>query len=401
MGRLSVAVFVCVIGGLGCGDKTDGDPVNAEYLKHCSLSRANDAYALAGQDDRCAGVYAQTSPARIQREDIDVRMTHLAPGEFYSARARLDVAGRWVQGYYTLFPEKLSGADGAPDEIGGVIGLKLKTRESIDKAFGLESDGTHGICADVQQAIHDNVLNAILDPDERARYLAQGKKLTFEPDDDVPPLTRMTNPVGIGGVWLNTDPGARVADLGESVIYSPPAFYLESDDPNAPEGVGAGSMGVMYCKLLSHQIILHWMRVRSLEGGAEPLVAPAKQACVAPQSFAAPHGSCLFYFQYAETYYCADYTGYGFDAKSAEEKCTSREPHEFMTPTYSAKPCDQRLGEIAEKVPGYEGFQGLCIIHCNEEDEFLWNIYQKDPEPRCASYPYLSAAEREALIGAQ
>lgn len=396
--KFGLLAWIGIFGWLGSCGNGDNTFSNAAYLKYCKIDSSKTGMALAAQYDECIGDYAQNTTAQIPSDEVDVRVTYLSTIDFYSARARLSEEEKWVQAYYTFVVEDVSEYAEMPSEITGIVPLKMKTKESIDKAFGFSNDNPHGICADVQQTIHDNVLHAILSAEERSKYLKEGRKLTFIPDDDQPPLDETTNPAGNGGVWLAKDPASQVVDEGETVSYSPPALYLESDDPTLPIGIDEGLKGVMYCKLFSHQLILHWMLEKSFEQDTPPVKPMTTEACVAPLSFEALHGSCVFYFAVADTYYCSDYTGYGFDEESAKRKCASRASNDTLTTEYSDKPCDQRLEELESKIPDFAGFQGLCIIHCQEEGEFLWNIYQENPEARCADYPFLSAEEKEAIL---
>lgn len=390
-----VTAIVCVT---HCADHGDDAASTGNFMEYCAPDSSNSGYDLAFQYDECVGKFAQSTTARIESDAIDVRVDYLPPIGFYSARARLSKDEKWVHAYYTFLPEDTSGYDDEPAEMNGALLLKMRTKESIDKAFGFDQKKSHGICRDVQQVIYNNVLNSMLTEEEQSRYKAEGRKITFVPDDDLPPLDATTNPVGSGGEWLARDPASAVEDRGDSLAFGPPALYIESDDPTLPANMDEGLKGVMYCKLFSHQLILHWMRVKSFEDNPSPIAPTAGDACAAPLDFEAPSGSCVFYFAPADSYYCSDYTGYGFDRESAMEKCDSRLNTETLETEYSEKPCDQRLDEIESKIPDYAGFLGACIVHCHEAGEFLWNVYQEDLEPRCSGYPFITAEEKQAVL---
>jgi len=396
--KILLGAVVTVFSGMQGCDQGEKGARGADYLSYCTVDSSKTGYDLAADYDDCIGIYAQMSTASINSDSIEVRVDYLPPIDFFSARALLNQEERWVQAHYSFIPEDISDYGDTLQEINGVVPLKLKTKESIDKAFGLDQSKPGGRCADVQQVILDNVLNSILTAEQRSKYLKDGRKLTLEPDDDRPPLSETTNPANNGGVWMERDPADQVIDHGDSLSYGPPAFYAESDDPDLPEGTEESLKGVMYCKLLSHQLILHWMQVKSFEQDTLPVAPARSEVCTYPHSFEALYGSCVFYFPVAASYYCSDYTGYGFDKESAMRKCASRPSSDTLVTEYSELPCDQRVEEVESKIPDYAGFQGVCIIHCQEEGEFVWNIYQADPEPRCADYPYLSPEDKQALL---
>ena len=157
---------------------------------------------------------------------------------------------------------------------------------------------------DVQQEVYDTVLNSILTKEQRDKYLSQGKQLSFIPDDDHPPLSTTTNPVNNGSAWLDVDPATKVTHEGSNYFYEPLSLYVQLDDPNISD---ERFKGVRYCKLLSHQAILSWMREKSFEDNPI-LITPSKSVCDGPSSLDSGNGSCLFYSeQYGNNYFCADY----------------------------------------------------------------------------------------------
>ena len=393
-----IAYLTTMLGLIACGSDTpENRKASDKYLQYCTtIDHTKSDYALGAEYDDCIGIYAQNTTAHIETETIDVRANHLPPTDFFSALADLDQAERWVQAYYTFLDEELTQSEDMPTTIHGVLAIKMKSKEIIDRAFGLSNSKPQGTCMDVQETIYNNVLNAILTDKQYSQYRSKGKSLTFTPDDDLPPLSDTTNPVASGAAWYTRDPAKALTRQGDAYSYEPIAMYIESDDTSLPEDMDDRHKGVRYCKLLSHQIILSWMLVKSYEENPT-LISPAAEHCTAPTSFEATFGSCLFYFAPSKTYYCSDYTGRGFDHQSALEKCNSRPSSETFSTKYSEKPCEERLEELSSKIPDYAGFQGLCIIHCLEEGEFLWNVYQEDPKSRCANYPYLTPEQKEAI----
>jgi hypothetical protein len=120
------------------------------------------------------------------------------------------------------------------------------------------------------------------------------------------------------------------------------------------------------------------------------LLTPAADVCDQPTSLEARGGSCIFYFSQATSYYCSDYTGPFFDFVTGAEKCEDRldTSGSVLDPSYSTSPCSERTAEIEASIPGYVGLTGLCVIHCKEENEFIWNIYTENPASACTGFDF-------------
>jgi hypothetical protein len=131
----------------------------------------------------------------------------------------------------------------------------------------------------------------------------------------------------------------------------------------------------------------------------DPVLLTPYGACNEPSSFVARGGSCIFYFRQAQNYYCSDYTGTFFDNEAGAEKCGDRfdTNSDTFDPSYSTLPCSERTAEIEEKIPGYIGFQGLCVVHCQEENELSWNIYTENPENACGGFDFFTPEEIDAM----
>jgi hypothetical protein len=237
------------------------------------------------------------------------------------------------------------------------------------------------------------VLHAILTATEREKYEADGLALSFLPDDDAPPLGPDTNPVDRGSLWLPIDPASMVTSDANGYYYEPLSLLFDLDHPNA-ENVDEGLVGVRYCKLLTHQTILNWMRAKSFE--SEPvLVTPADdRPCTQPQTLENTSGSCLFNLSFMPYAYCSDYVGVDHDAASAQELCSKESRQDRK---YDSKPCSERTTDIRAFMPDYEGLLGACIIRCGQGDEFLWNVYEGSLAEHCDTYPYLTAAQLDEL----
>ena len=325
----------------------------------------------------------------IESKDIDIRATNLPVLEFEGSYADLNAAENWIQPFYTIYSENMSAYPDVPASINGVINAKFKSKDSVDAAFGFCNKEQQGICADVQQQVYDTVLNKVLTKAERDKYLSQGKQLSFIPDDDWPPLNDTTNPVRMGSLWLTVDPATKVTHDGNQYYYEPWSLYVEFNDPDITD---ERLKGVRYCKLLSHQAILSWMLEKSFEENPV-LITPNTSVCDAPSALEAGNGSCLLYFELAQSYYCSDFTGSGFTPANAQEKCETSPT--YTNPVYSALPCSQRTEEIEAYIPGYLGLTGICVIHCKATNEFIWNIYTENPEASCTGYDFFTPEQLE------
>ena len=355
----------------------------------CDVDTSKTGYELAGAYDDCLVWNAQKTMTHIESKDIDIRATNLPLLEFSGSYAALNAAENWIQPFYTVIPENMSAYANAPASINGVVLAKLKSKDSVDAAFGFSNSEPQGICADVQQDVYDTVLNSVLIKEQRDKYLAEGKQLSFIPDDDQPPLTDKTNPVNNGSAWLETDPATKVTRDGNTFYYEPMSLYVTLDNTAISD---ERLRGVRYCKVLSHQAVLSWMLEKSFEENPV-LITPTQPVCDGPSALESPtNGSCLFYSElYGNNYFCADYTGPGFTPENTKEKCNTNAAYE--NEVYSTSPCSARTAEIASYIPGYQGLTGICVVHCKETNEFILNIYNTDPEQRCGGFDFFTPAD--------
>jgi len=355
----------------------------------CDVDTSKTGYELAGSYDDCLVWNAQKTMTNIEKKDIDIRATKLPLLEFSGSYATMNPAENWIQPFYTINPENMSAYKNAPASINGVVLAKFKSKDSVDAAFEFSNDEPQGICADVQQEVYDTVLNNILSKQEREKYLSQGKQLSFIPDDDLPPLDDTTNPVHMGTSWLDVDPATKVTRDGNKFYYEPWSLSVTLDDPAISE---ERLKGVRYCKLLSHQAILSWMREKSFEENPV-LITPTKSVCDGPFALESPtNGSCLFYSElYGSNYFCVDFTGPGFTPENSKDKCDTNAA--YKNAVYSTSPCSARTAEIASYIPGYQGLTGICVVHCKASNEFIMNIYNADPETRCGNFDFFTPGE--------
>jgi hypothetical protein len=364
------------------------------FTSQCT--QTDSRYDQADQLDDQLVEKAQKTLAHIENTAIEVQALEKSPFEFGSSYAGINVEENWVQPVYTFVPEALDPSTEAPASINGVIVAKFKSKDRIDTDFDLSNDEPQGICADVQQDIYEDVL-ALLTEKEKVKYESEGKSLSFIPDDDPPPYDNSTNPVTPTGFWLDRDPAEMVTrDDQGNYYFETLSHYSEFNDPDL-QHIDEKFRGVRYCKFLSHQVILNWMLDKSFKQDPVLLTATIPE-CTQPSSLETTSGSCIFYFTQARTYYCSDYTGRGFTPESAQEKCLSRPSSDEYTATYLPVPCSERTDEL-EAIPGYMGQTGHCVIHCQEDNEFIWNIYTEDPEGSCAGYD-LFTPEEIAELGA-
>ncbi len=377
-------VLVVLVSGLiflpCCEEEGSGVTISAQY-------------AAAGDYDDGLVALGQAMTAQIESENVVARAAYFPPDDFGSSHAGLNAAENWVEATYTFIPEDIDAFEGPADAanvtINGTIMTKMKTKESVEEAFGIEIDLPQGICADVQKHIYDTVYNDILTSDQRSRYESEGKSLRFIEDNAEPPLTNDTNPMQVGSAWKAVDPSTQFTNDGDDYFYEPMSCWVDRSDPDVTDDMEGFLVGVRYCTWLSHQAILNWMLDESFED-APALLTPweTEGACTEPSSFDSEVGSCIFHFTIVDTYYCADFTGPSFTVADAQERCASSfyNQAEYVA-KYSSDPCSARTAELASEIPGYVEFGGVCVINCQADDEFLWNIYQDNPADRCTS-PY-------------
>jgi hypothetical protein len=136
------------------------------------------------------------------------------------------------------------------------------------------------------------------------------------------------------------------------------------------------------------------MLEKSFEGDPV-LLTPSADVCDQPSSLEARGGSCIFYFSQAGNYYCSDYTGSFFNFETGAAKCEDRGDTSggVFDPSYSTLPCSERTAEIEASIPGYVELTGHCVIHCQEENEFIWNIYTSNPADACRGFNFFTPEE--------
>ena len=348
----------------------------------CDLDTSKTGYELAADFDDCLGLNAQIITAHVDSEDIEIRAEGFTEfGVFESNFAEINAEEKWIKPIHIFFEEDMSSYPDAPDTINGAFVNKMIAKDKIEAYFDLTIDEPQGFCADVQQVVYDNVFNNILTGEQRERYESEGKSLSFLPDsDDFPAL------------WVGKDPASLITHEGDDYFFEPYSLYIEYSDPEQIELL----KGVKYCKLLSHQIILSWMLEKSFEDDPV-LLTPSADVCDQPSSLEARGGSCIFYFSQSGNYYCSDYTGPFFDFETGAAKCEDRLDTSggVLDPSYSTLPCSERTAEIEASIPGHVGLTGHCVIHCKEENEFIWNIYTENPASACTGFDFFLPGELE------
>jgi len=349
----------------------------------------NDAkYTAAGGFDDRIIKQAQIMTTHIENTGIEVRSIFVTPLVFGGSYAGINADENWVQPYFTFIPEDMSAYTNSPPEINGIIMTKMKSKDIIEDKFDIILDGEQGTCADVQEEIYSSTFS-LLSSSERYIYGSWGKQLSFI-QDDRPGDDPGDNPVYQSAGWLPIDPATMITSEGDNYFYEPLSLYVTIDNPIFQDGGGDERyQGVRYCKLLSHQAILSWFLVKSYEDNPV-LITESTEECTDPRLRTDNSvGSCIFYFGFAETTFCSDYIGYDFTPESASEKCSER-PNllDGREPIYSADACSERIEEIEAAVGSdYVGRTGFCDVYCLAGNEFLWNVYQEDPEASCTGYP--------------
>ena len=341
----------------------------------CDLDKTKTSYELAAGYDDCLALNAQIITTHIESTNIDVSPTEYTEfGVFESNFAQINAEENWIKPIYIFFSQDMNGYTDAPATINGAAVLKMVAKDKVDNYFGITDDEEQGLCVDVQQVIYDNVLNNILTSAQRERYLSEGKSLSFLPDT-----------VPHNAEWVGKDPASLITHDGDKYFFELYTLYISYYDQTA--NVTELLRGVKYCKLLSHQAILSWMLQKSFE--ADPvLLKPVAEECEGPTSLEVRGGSCLLYFNHSQSYYCADFTGPYFNDETGEAKCVDwlDTSEGVLDPIYSTKSCSERTSEIEASIPGYMGLTGVCVIHCNQDNEFLWNIYTENPARSCIGF---------------
>ena len=345
----------------------------------CDLDKTKKSYELAAGYDDCLALNAQIMTTHIESKDIEIRATEFTEfGVFESNFADINANENWIKPIYIFFPQDMKGYTDAPATINGAAVIKMIAKDKIDDYFGITNDAPQGLCADVQQVIYDNVLNNILTKEQRDRYLSEGKSLSFIPDADAH-----------NAEWVGKDPASLITHDGDKYFFELYSLYISYYDQTA--NVTELLRGVKYCKLLSHQAILSWMLEKSFE--ADPvLLTPAADVCDGPSSLEARGGSCIFYFSPANGYYCEDHTGPFFNMDTGKQKCDDRAKTSagILDPIFSPLPCKERTAELDKLIPGYMGLTGICVVHCKQENEFIWNIYTENPASLCIGFDFFT-----------
>jgi len=337
-------------------------------------------YDLAAEYDECLNLNAQTMTAHVESLDITIRDTQFTEfGVFESNFALINAEENFIKPICIFFGEDMSSYPNAPDTINGLFVNKMVAKDKIEDYFDVTIDEPQGLCVDVQQFVYDNVFNSILTDDQRKKFASEGKSLEFIPDGNYDPA-----------LWVGIDPAALITNEGDDYFFEPYSLHIPH---NTSQDLPELLKGVKYCKLLSHQAILSWMLEKSFEDNPE-LLSPSEE-CLQPSSLEAQGGSCIHYFSQAKSYYCSDYTGPFFNAETGAEKCADRwdTSNDVLDPSYSPLPCSERTEEIEASIPGYLGLTGQCVIHCKEENEFIWNIYTDNPANSCRGWDFFTPDE--------
>jgi hypothetical protein len=357
---------------------------NVKKAYTCETDRSKTGYDRAAELDDCLLLNAQTMTTHIESENIEVLGTDFEDfGVFESNFAHIDAEEKTVSPISIFFDEDMSAYPKAPDTINGAFVTKMVSKDKIESYFDININGDQGTCSDIQEQIYDNVFYKVLTREQRLRYSSEGKSLTILPDH-----------IDNRG-WVPKDTATLITHEGNDYFFEPYSLYISIDDP---VDVDELLKGTKYCKLLSHQTILSWMLDKSFED--DPVLLTPYDACNEPSSFVPQGGSCIFYFRQAQSYYCSDYTGPFFNLETGPKKCEDRLDTSGGLPVfYSTSPCSERTEEIVAYIPEseYAGFTGACVIHCQEENEFIWNRYEENAEFGCGDFPFFTPEEIDEI----
>lgn len=243
------------------------------------------------------------------------------------------------------------------------VSCKTVDRDRVNDVLGMQLPGPNHQCGEINELTYEQAM-AGLSPEERSRYLTDGRKLTFG-DDAL---------IATGGEWLPIPLDDFIQPSGEAgndlVIRSPSVrvpwnrtdrqFY----------------QGTQHCKLITRAAMEQWMRVGAFSTDTS-LFPDTHTECSQPSSTTSTVGSCRFYFAPANTMFCQDFSGSSWTHDAAKDECGIRHAsREALQATknrfvgtggiYSEDSCDDRDDTAA--------ITGTCVFHCGKPEETLWQV---------------------------
>jgi hypothetical protein len=240
------------------------------------------------------------------------------------------------------------------------VACKMVNRERVNDVLGLGLSGPAATCRSVNEHTYGLAL-AGLSEAERTRFIAEGRELQFGADYIA----------GSGAEWLPS----HVDDYIQSDTNG---LYIVAPSVRVPWNAATHEFyqGTHHCKLITLAAMQRWMRSIAFTDSTE-LFPPTAQACISPTSLTSTVGSCRFWFAPAQTTFCQDYSGSGWDVAAAKEECGKRHAsqaalaavdskYEGLGGVYDPLSCDARDDSPAPV--------GTCVFHCNAADETLWHM---------------------------
>jgi len=254
-------------------------------------------------------------------------------------------------------------ADIDGEQLATHVSCKTVNRDRVNDVLDLQLPGPNRQCREVNEQTFERAL-AGLSPEERSRYLADGRQLTF--DDDVL--------IATGAEWLPITMEAFIQPSGQTnndIVIRSPSVRVPWNQTERQF-----YQGTQHCKLVTLAAMERWMRIGAFTTDAS-LFPMTKTECTRPHSMTSTVGSCLFYFAPAASMFCQDYSGAGWNPDSAREECsqrhTSAEALRAVKNRYagagglfSPQGCADRSD--APKI------SGSCVFHCRQPDETLWHV---------------------------
>lgn len=243
------------------------------------------------------------------------------------------------------------------------VSCKTVDRERINDVLGMQLRGPDHQCREVNEQTYEQAL-ANLSPEERSRYLADGRQLTF--GDDVI--------VATGGEWLPITMDAFIQPSGKGgndVVIRSPSVRVPWNRTDRQF-----YQGTQHCKLITLAAMGRWMRVGAFSKDAS-LFPVTGSECNEPHSMTSTVGSCLFFFAPANAMFCQDYSGTDWTRISAQEECAQR--HASADALRAAKNRYAGAGGLfntdgctdRRDTPAIDG---TCVFHCQQPDETLWHV---------------------------
>jgi len=252
-------------------------------------------------------------------------------------------------------------------------GCKMINRDRANSELGLDLQGPKTSCKTINLSSYNYALSLLSD-EQRSRYLSAGKQLQFI-DDTITPT---------GGQWLPADAADYIEVTGNVVQVSAPSVQVPWNETEREF-----YQGTHHCKLLTVQLLHHWMTKASFTEST--ILAKNTQQCNLPK--ATNDFSCLFYFAPAQTLFCQDYTGSEWTEQMARQACGKR--HASPEALKAAASRYEGKGGVFENrtCTERETIESTCVFHCNEKDENLWhNVGSTSDKPLPVSAAMMSKA---------